>query len=71
MLTQMSTEQTRYTRGRRDQDRETRFRIQRTIPTISADTGTTLLDEFDSFEEIYGRTNPSSPKDWVLSLEDA
>ena len=70
-LTQITADQQRYLRRREDTERESRFRIQRTIPKISADNGQSLLEELEAFEEAFDKTNPTSTKEWCMAFEEA
>ena len=62
MLTQLVANQQTYLTDRRVQDRETRFKIQRTIPKISADKPEELLKEYEEFEKAFRRTQPRTGK---------
>ena len=52
-------------------EREARFKITRTIPKITAQSATTLLEELEAFEEEVIKTEPASAKQWYQALEDA
>ena len=71
MLVESQKVQSDYMRQKRDGDREQRFKIHRNIPKITADGATGLLDEFDEFETAFTKTNPTGPKDWAMTLDDA
>ena len=68
---EVQRQQAEYLRQRRDGDREARFKIHRSIPKITADGATSLLDEFDAFEAAFTRANPQTGKEWAMTLDDA
>ena len=70
-LTDIAESQDQYIRRKQDADRDTRFKINRVIPKITAETGTKLLDELDDFEVTFARTYPRSAKEWALTLDDS
>jgi ERCC4-type nuclease len=70
-MSDVQRQQADYLRQRRDGDREQRFKIHRNIPKITAEGAVSLLEEFDAFEETFGRTNPQSGKEWAMTLDDA
>ena len=71
MLTQLVANQQGYLTERRVQDRENRFRIQRTIPKISADRPDELLKEYEEFEKAFRRTQPRTGKEWGQAFEES
>ena len=70
-LTRSTTNLERMFQAKSHIDRDSRFKIQRTIPKITADDSYMLLEEYDDFEEAFIRTNPSNARDWCMALEEA
>ena len=67
-MSDVQRQQADYLRQRRDGDRD---KIHRSIPKITAEGAVSLLEEFDAFEDTFGRTNPQSGKEWAMTLDDA
>ena len=70
-LVRVQQQQAEYIHRRQDVDRESRFKVHRSIPKITADGASSLLEEFTHFEQTFQRTNPRHAKEWVITLEDA
>ena len=70
-MTQLSADHEYYLRKRTDHDRDQRFNVKRTIPKIGAEGPQELLEEFESFEETFARTNPTSAREWAITLDEA
>ena len=70
-LAQIANQQHQYLRRREDTDRESRFRIQRSIPKIAAENGQKLLEELEVFEEAFAKTNPTTTKEWCMAFDEA
>ena len=70
-LTSIAARQDEYLRRRQDAERDSRFRIQRIIPKVSAENGQKLLEDIMAFEEAFLKTNPSTSKEWALAFDEA
>ena len=70
-MTEAAEAQARFLDRRQDVERETRFKVSRNIPKITAENPMLLLDEFDAFEKAFEKTNPRSVKEWAITLDDA
>ena len=71
MLTQLVANQQGYLSDRRVQDRESRFKIQRTIPKVSADRPEEVLKEYEEFEKAFHRTQPRTGKEWGQAFDES
>ena len=70
-MVQVLQGQARHQDRRSDIDRDKHFNLSRTIPKITANSASQLLEEMEEFETEYYKTNPRNIKDWVLGLNDA
>ena len=70
-FTEAAEKQANFLERRQDVERETRFKVNRNIPKVTAEEPMQLLDEFDAFEKAFEKTNPRTVKEWALTLDDA
>ena len=61
----------KYYQEKAEHDHDVRFKISRTLPKITSETGSDLIDEITEFEREFDKTNPKTGKQWALMLDES